>query len=308
MKMTKRIFGGLGAAVLVGAVVFTGVFFAPYPSYKKNQTPILTQTPENTDTLRVMSANVRCVTPFDTGKKSWFRRASLLMQSIEKQAPTVIGFQEVTKTHYKYLCDNLPAYDSTITYRDNSPLSEGCPIFYRTDLYTLIDKGTFWLSETPEEMSRSWGAAFNRVCGYVILETKSDNTRFVVFNTHLDHVSEEARINGIGVVMDKIEQFGGIPAVLMGDMNAKEGSATYLRATEAFRDARHATENTSDRETFQNWGQKEEIIDYCFVSEGDFTVRSFTVVTDTYDGAHPSDHNPLSVELSFREKQAQKTD
>lgn len=298
MKIVKKIVCGLGAAVLAGALVFAGVFLAPYPDYKKNQDPILTQTPEIGNELRVMSANVRCVSPFDLLEKSWFNRADLLMQSIEKQAPTVIGFQEVTKTHYKYLCKRLPMYDSQITYRDNSPLSEGCPIFYRTDLYTLIDKGTFWLSETPEEMSKSWDAAFNRVCGYVILETKSDNTRFVVFNTHLDHVSEEARINGIGVVMDKIEQFGGIPAVLIGDMNAKEGTPTYLRATEDFIDARHATENTSDRETFQKWGTKAQIIDYCFVSDGDFTVNSFSVVTDTYDGAHPSDHNPLFISLS----------
>lgn len=297
MKKSKKIALGIGAVVLAGALAFTGVFLAPYAGYKKDQRAILTETPSQTDTLRIMSANVRCVSPTDLLEKSWFHRASLLMQVIEQESPTVIGFQEVSSVHYKYLCDSLPSYDSQITYRDNSPTAEGCPIFYRTDLYRLIDKGTFWLSETPEEMSKSWGAAFNRVCGYVILETLSDSTRFVVFNTHLDHVSEEARINGIGVVLDKIEQFGGLPAVLMGDMNAKEGTPTYLAATENFADARYETDNTSDRGTFQNWGTQEKIIDYMFVSKGDFTVNRFHVVTDTFDGAHPSDHNPICVEL-----------
>lgn len=300
MKPAKKILLSVGGVVLASALVFTGVFMAPYAGYKKDQRAILTETPTDKDTIRVMSANVRCVSPTDLLEKSWFNRAALLMDCIEKQAPTVIGFQEVSSVHYKYLCSSLPDYDSQITYRDNSPTAEGCPIFYRTDLYKLIDKGTFWLSETPDEMSRSWGAAFNRVCGYVILETLSDNTRFVVFNTHLDHVSEEARINGIGVVLDKIEQFGGIPAVLIGDMNAKEGTPTYLAATEDFADARYETDITTDACTFQNWGAQSKIIDYCFVSKDSFDVHSFDVVTETYDGAHPSDHNPLCVELTIK--------
>ncbi len=300
MKKSKKIALGIGATMLAGAIAFAGIFFAPYGEYKKEQRPILTETPADTDTIRVMSANVRCVSPTDLFEKSWFHRAALLMDCIEQQAPTIIGFQEVSSIHYKYLCSSLPSYDSQITYRDNSPTAEGCPIFYRTDLYRLIDKGTFWLSETPDEMSKSWGAAFNRVCGYVILETLSDNTRFVVFNTHLDHVSEEARINGIGVVLKKIEQFGGLPAVLMGDMNANEGSPTYLAATKDFADVRYETENTTDSATFQNWGEKSKIIDYFFVSKNAFNVTRFHVVTDTFDDAHPSDHNPLCVELILK--------
>ncbi|MBR6780286.1 MAG: endonuclease/exonuclease/phosphatase family protein [Clostridia bacterium] len=299
MKKAKKVFAAVGITILAGALTFAGVFFAPYKNYKAEQRTILTETPTDTGEIRVMSANVRCISPTDLNEKSWFNRASMLISSIEKQAPAIIGFQEVTKYHYGYLCNSLPSYDATITYRDNGVLSEGCPIFYRTDLYTLIEKGTFWLSETPDVMSKSWGAMFNRVCGYVILETKSDNSRFVVFNTHLDHVSEEARINGIGVVLDKIREFGDIPAILMGDMNANENSQTYTKATETFVDTRHATENTSDACTFQNWGTVEKWIDYCFVSEDAFTVNSFAVVTDTYDGAHPSDHNPLSVSLTL---------
>ena len=300
MKTSKKIAAGIGAAVLAGALAFTGIFLSPYVGYKKNQREILTQPPAQTDEIRVMSANVRCVSPTDLFEKSWFHRADLLMQVLETEAPTVIGFQEVSSVHYKYLCASLPNYDSQITYRDNSPTAEGCPIFYRTDLYKLIDKGTFWLSETPDEMSKSWGAAFNRVFGYVILETLADGSRFVVFNTHLDHVSEEARINGIGVVLDKIEQFGSIPAILMGDMNAAEGTPTYLAATENFVDTRYETENTCDSGTFQNWGAKSVIIDYMFVSKDAFNVNSFHVVTDTFDGAHPSDHNPLSVSLTLK--------
>ena len=90
------------------------------------------------------------------------------------------------------MCRTLQGYDSVITFRDESTFSEGCPVFYRTDLYDLIDKGSFWLSETPEKMSKDWDSACYRICSYVILKEKQTGLEFVVFNTHLDHVSEEA--------------------------------------------------------------------------------------------------------------------
>ena len=55
-----------------------------------------------------------------------------------------------------------------------------------------------------------------------------------MFNTHLDHISDEARINGIRVVLDKIAQFGGKPSIIMGDFNAKENSETYKNGNRKF--------------------------------------------------------------------------
>ena len=152
-------------------------------------------------------------------------------------------------------------------------------------------------------MSKDWGAAHYRICSYVILKDNATSKEFVVFNTHLDHVSDEARINGIGVVLDKIAEFGGLPAVLMGDLNAEESSETYRSATEHFLDAKYQTENTMTSCTYQNWGEAldRNCIDYVMVSFSGFTVNSYKVVTDTYDGVYTSDHFPLSVSLTLDE-------
>ena len=219
-------------AVLLCAVIVLGWYFPRYVSRKA----AVSMAPES-GSITMMSCNVRCLTPLDLGKKSWFYRADLLLSDIAAQAPGIIGFQEATRWQYAYLVDTLTGYDSVIDYRDQSPMSEGCPIFYNTALYTLKDKGSFWLSETPEVMSKDWGAAHYRICSYVILTDKASGRDFVVFNTHLDHVSDEARIKGIAVVLDKIAQFGGLPSVIMGDFNALEGSQTYVSATEHFLDA-----------------------------------------------------------------------
>ena len=252
------------------------------------------------DRITMMSCNVRCISPLDLGYQSWFFRAELLMNDIKAQAPGIIGFQEVTVWQYDYLVSGLPEYDSIITYRDSSFNAEGCPVFYHRDLYDLVDKGSFWLSETPEVMSKDWGAACYRICSYVILTEKSSGKDFVVFNTHLDHVSDEARIKGIGVVLDKISQFGGLPAVIMGDYNAQEGSETYESVTQYFTDACHAAGVTPGY-TYQNWGDMDSAkrIDYFMISRTGFTVLDYAVVPAVHDGVYASDHCPIVTALTL---------
>lgn len=301
MKKFIKFLVSIIAVILSITICLCGAFFWYYPHFLSSKTEVAMQDIYAENELKVMSCNVRCIAPTDLGKKSWFYRADLIIKGIQKNQPGVIGFQEVTKWQYDYLCDTLSVFDSVITYRDDAFNSEGCPIFYRSDIYTLIDKGSFWLSETPEVMSKDWGAACYRICSYAILKDNATKTEFVVFNTHLDHVSDEARINGIQVVLDKIKAFGGLPAVLMGDLNAEEDSETYKSATESFYDVKYQTENTMTSCTYQAWGKQldRECIDYVMISKTGFKVNSYKVVTDTYDGVYSSDHFPLVANLSF---------
>ncbi len=253
------------------------------------------------DSISLMSCNLRCLTPLDLGKKSWFYRSSLLVDDIASAAPGIIGFQEATKWQYEYMVDCLEGYDSVISYRDRSPLSEGCPIFYKSELYELVDKGSFWLSETPEVMSRDWGSACYRICSYVILTDKLSGSEFVVFNTHLDHVSDEARINGVNVVLDKIAEFGGLPALIMGDFNAEEGSKTYEAVTENFLDAVYELPEAELDPTYQNWGAEGagRRIDYFMISRTGFEVLDYEVLDPVHDGVYSSDHCQIALELKL---------
>lgn len=313
MKKINKIILAVIAAILAVAIVCTGIVFWYYPRYRhlmvKNISPEKSDFGVNIDIrdlekgeIRAMSCNVRCKTPSDLLKKSWYYRAPLIANNIKNEKPTVIGFQEVTVSQYAYLILTLPQYDSVIRYRDDSMIKEGTPIFFRKDLYELKDKGSFWLSATPEKMSKDWGAACYRICSYVILTDRATGKDFVVFNTHLDHVSDKARINGINVVLDKIKQFGSMPAILMGDFNAEEDTKTYRSATENFDDVKYLTNDTMKSCTFQNYGKEldSDCIDYIMVSKDDFIINSYKVVTTTYDGVYPSDHFQLVASMKLK--------
>ncbi|MBO5433245.1 MAG: endonuclease/exonuclease/phosphatase family protein [Clostridia bacterium] len=299
-KIIKTVLISLLCLVLAAVIVLVGNTFLFYPYYNNNKQAVEIQV-ENNGQIKMMSYNLRCISPTDWGKKAWFYRANLVIDDIENEKPGIIGFQESTKWHYKYLVDTLKGYDSVIEYRDEAFNSEGCPIFYNTSIYELVDKGSFWLSETPEVMSKSWGAQYNRVCSYVILTDKASGEDFVVFNTHLSHVSDEARINGIRVVLDKIAEFGSLPSVIMGDFNALEGSETYNSVTENFLDAKKVAEKTSDSHTYQNWGNPEKFqrIDYFMVSKTGFKINSYDVLSAVHDGIYSSDHCPIVLEVEI---------
>ena len=304
MKTLKKILAIIGVVLLTIILGWAILLFWHYPHYQNKKEEVSFALPEDQSELRVMSYNIRYLGPFDMGEKTWFYRADLVIDTIEKATPTIIGFQEVTCWQYDYLTETLVDFDSIITYRDEMVNSEGCPIFYRTDLYTLIDKGSFWLSETPDVMSKDWGSSHYRICSYVILKDNASGEEFVVFNAHLDHVSDEARINGIQVVLDKIDEFGGQPAILMGDLNAEEYTDTYKSATENFKDTKYETENTMVSCTFQAWGEEldDDCIDYILVSPDAFEVEAYEVIHAIYDDVYASDHFPLLSIMKLKEK------
>ena len=273
------------------------------PKYMSSDAKVI-PTEEYGEEMTIMSTNVRYIAYDDFFKRAWFYRADLIAEDIDSVKPDIIGFQEATPVHYNYLKKIMVGYDNEMAYRDNFVLSEGCPIFYRTDKYARIDSGSFWLSETPDVMSKDWGAAHYRIATYVILKDKESGEQFVVFNTHLDHVSEEARINGIQVVLDKIEEFGGLTAFLMGDLNAYPDEQTIIFTHESFDDAHVIAKSKDEGATFHKWGTKKndnsKRIDYIMISKGDAIVNEYRIVNNKHGDAYSSDHSSIYIKVVLK--------
>ena len=251
--------------------------------------------------ITVVSANVRCYNDGDSGKRNWYYRAPYTVQTLIDANADIIGLQECMKVHYDCIRPALKGYGSFIEYRDNADNPEGCPIFYNLSKFELIKNGTFWLSETPDRISKDWGAACYRICSFAIFKCKADGKELAVFNTHLDHVSEEARIKGIRLILDKLTEFGGMPCVIMGDLNDFESSVTYKSATELFDDAKYKTDDTDSGATYHEWGELPdyENIDYFLISKKGIKVLQYRVIRTTYDGVYPSDHYPIKLKINL---------
>ena len=288
-------------ALLITLIVSVLVILLFYLPRYLTRDVIVTPRISDGEEFTIMSTNVRCYSPTDFFKKSWFYRAELIATDIASVAPDIIGFQEMNAVHYSYLQDVMPGYASFMAYRDKKLMKEACAIFYRSDRFEEIESGMFWLSETPDVMSKDWGSAHYRICVYVCLKDRNTGKEFVVFNTHLDHKSEESRIKGIEVVLDKIAELGNRPAFLIGDLNAKENTNTIKFTKEKFDDAQKIAPITENTATYHNWDGEtyKKRIDYILVSKGLVTVNEYHVIDNCYNGAYSSDHSSIYVKAKI---------
>ena len=123
--------------------------------------------------LRVVSFNIRNSDAND-GPNRWPLRQDLFVRMVRKLDADVLGFQEVLARQQDDLTVALPEYDTYFVGRDDGQRKgEGSPIYFRKSRFELRDKGTFWLSETPERMAKGWDAVLPRICSWAVLHDKT---------------------------------------------------------------------------------------------------------------------------------------
>ena len=253
------------------------------------------------ETLRVMSFNV-CGWNYKNIK-------NLVPRLIAEYSPDVVGLQECTYDWYKKLSKALPEYAFVGVGRDNGELGKDCgemtAILYKKDQYTLVDSGTFWLSETPDEPSYGWDADYLRICTWVILKDNETGKEFAHFNTHLenfdDGTGKTACENGAKMVTEKALELD-MPVIMTGDWNVEKDTDIYSGVLSAgFRDAQDEAANTMDGVTCpaEAGGDTGEHIDYIFLSAQVASVSTYKILHDSYDGKYPSDHYPIYADLKL---------
>jgi endonuclease/exonuclease/phosphatase family metal-dependent hydrolase len=186
------------------------------------------------DQIKASSFNIRFDNPED-GPNNWHFRKSAIVAFLKSEKINVIGMQEVLYNQFNYLKSRLTDYESVgVGREDGATRGEYAPVFYQKDMFTLLDSGTFWLSETPAVPSIGWDAVLERICTFVILRDNRNNREIHCYNTHFDHVGDEARIRSARLIVDSIaSKSQGQWVILTGDLNAEPNSYSY----EVFLDA-----------------------------------------------------------------------
>mgnify|MGYP000168704171 FL=1 len=250
--------------------------------------------------LSVMTFNMRYDNPED-GQNNWRFRRERIAGVIKAQEVDVLGTQELLSNQFNDLSGLLTGYQGVGVGRlDGAESGEYCAVFFRKDRFTLLDSGTFWLSETPEVVgSLGWDGACERIATWVVLRDRDGRELFFI-DTHLDHVGQVARDEGVSLLMKRIETLsGGRPVILTGDFNSEPGSSVvaHVQKDGVLHDAKAIAAQRSGTDwSFSDFGQIPEaerpLLDYIFVS-GDIEAVRYEVLPDTFDGGYVSDHAPV---------------
>ena len=124
--------------------------------------------------VRVLTYNIRySAGDVDSADNNWPARREALAQLVENERPEVVGFQEVLPDQLTWLRGRFPAYEFIGVGRNANGDGEASPVAFLKERFSVVTNGTFWLSTTPDTPgSKSWGAAFPRVCTYAVLKDK----------------------------------------------------------------------------------------------------------------------------------------
>lgn len=267
----------------------------------------------------------------DRNGNVWKTRCKVICDQVNFESPDIFGAQEVLHAQLGDLLGALDGYDYIGVGRDNGKTKgEYAAIFYKKDRVKLLNKGNFWLNETPDKPKLGWDAACIRICSWGEFEQAETGFRFYYFNLHMDHVGVVARREAAKLVVKKIGEIAkGAPVVLTGDFNVDQNDEIYRIFTSSgiLNDSyTHARLRFAENGTFNDYKpymKTQSRIDHVFVSP-EFNVDRYGMLTNIYwtDDAQteaqnsnqapselefrkmtlrtPSDHYPVFVRINYK--------
>lgn len=255
-------------------------------------------------TLKIISFNIRLSANKVDGRNAWKYRKDATLEMIQKETPSAFGLQEAMPDQVKYISDAFPQYDYVGVGRDDGKKSgEFMAIFYLKDKFELLDSGTYWLSETPDVVSRGWDAQCNRTLTWVKLKEISTGKVFFYYNTHLDHIGEKAREESVKLIVDIIKKNvpEGMPVIFGGDLNSSIDSPIFNPLLDMnMKSVRETAPETDHKGTFNAFGTAPSniILDHIFIR--DIEPISYRTLVENYGAPYISDHYPIEVVLKLK--------
>lgn len=257
--------------------------------------------------LRIMTFNIPKGNIPAVGLNTWDNRAKAIHEFLKQSKPDLLGLQEPVVAELTDLLAGTPGYAMLGVARDDGKQSgEYSPIIYRTERFYVEHSGTYWLSLTPTVVSKNWNSACNRVATWAVFRDKQTKARFLYTNTHLDHVSTQARYQQMRVIKEQMkaifDKYGEMPAFITGDFNSpgtEENNPITVAKTylAPMNDAYEiATKHHGVTYTFPASKTK---IDYIMLTKG-VSVSDAYIHNSIYDsGQQLSDHNAHYADISW---------
>lgn len=228
-------------------------------------------------------------------------RLSRVVQVVEHYSPDVFMTQETTDWFVLYLMQNLPS-QYTWAYTQSNGHDKTMPelpfnntraadethsaIFYNEEKLELIDNGMFWLSDTPDVMSKYYESFCFRITTWAKFRDIATGREFICIDVHLDGAAD----NQINVLMDFVDENIGMPMVLAGDFN-KNKIHPIIKNLNNYTPLKDASQAAPKKYT-----ESDTNYDWMFVSTNTIDVQLYQL--GIVKGImNPSDHMPRYAEL-----------
>ena len=257
---------------------------------------------------------------FNNGN-GWVTRRDYVCQLILFHGFDIFGTQEGKYNQLEDMKERLPGYDYIGVGRDDGKQGgEYAAIFYRTDMFEVLDHGDFWLSPITDRPNVGWDAALPRICTWGKFRMKDSGFTFIYYNLHMDHIGVQARSESAKLILKRVtENPEKLPAMLSGDFNIDQNNESFKLIdnsgimSDSYRiaDYKYITNGTYNAFSPASPTQADRI-DHIFLTK-DFHVNKYGVLTDVYYSEStdaegnktqiarcPSDHFPVMITVDVK--------
>lgn len=285
-----------------------------------------TETPD----YLICTFNIRYPEPAD-GDYVWDNRKDAVCKFILTRKPDIIGMQEVERVQAEYILSKVgdeygfygigreSGKDILQVTGDETSKS----ILYKKSRFDLSAKGTFWHSDTPDQVSAknkandygSWHSTHPWITSWVKLVDNDKMGRPVwLFNTHFQNNkncsnAEQIRQMESNLHLTRMPQVVGSAVgsgckevvFLIGDFNTTSGSESLQTLINfplgyARTDAAKSSFRTTD--TDNGYGKGGSLIDHIFFC-GPLKALTYSVDKRDYGITYISDHYPVLAEFAL---------
>ena len=259
-------------------------------------------TPEVTSDseVKIMTFNLRVNTSEEDPQNNWSNRRKAIPVMIKTTNPTTFGVQEGKMSQITYIQTNCPEYDYVGQGNKGGTSGEFSAIFYKKDEVKLLQGGTFWLSDTPDTPSKSFGVNYYRIATWAVFEKIATGERFIHVNTHLNF-EDDVQTKEMEVLYGRLKEYNadGYPGFITGDMNTQQNAPCFSAIKkDGWKNARLEARETDNSGTYNGWGASGKIIDLIWFKG--IKALKYKVVTEQFVGVqYISDHYPVYGVFEF---------
>lgn len=261
--------------------------------------------------IKIMSFNLRTSGMDKDTPNHWDNRKAACVALIKDHMPDIMGVQEATYTaQWDWLKSQLwsVGYDGYGVNRQTgkeSGAGEVPGILYNTNVIKKIDVGTFWLSETPDTPSKGWDAQYYRTATWGLFEHIPTGQQFLYINTHLDHESETAQVEGMKLIANKFQDYKNeVDAFfLTGDLNVDSSHKAIDAIKDFMRNSRTYANRSDSYGTTNGFSDpdKKGKIDHIYYNKELKNPIEYQTIRDAYNGVKfVSDHYPIYTIIKLK--------
>ncbi|CAM5493110.1 Endonuclease/exonuclease/phosphatase family protein OS=Streptomyces alboniger OX=132473 GN=CP975_04150 PE=4 SV=1 [Streptomyces alboniger] len=255
--------------------------------------------------LEVMTFNLRFAS--DRPPHTWGQRRPVTKELLRRAKPHIIGSQEGLYSQLRDVESDLGSdYDWIGTGSGGGSRDEFMAVFYDVRRLLPLEYEHFWLSGTPNVIaSNTWGARSVRMATWVRFKDLNTGGQFYVLNTHLDHVSQNARARSATLIAERVGRLNAaLPIVVTGDFNAAaHKNAVYdtlLRAglVDTWDAAKARGKAYATYHGYKPLTPGGNRIDW-ILTRPRARVHAASMNTFSLGGQYPSDHLPVQATLTL---------